>query len=50
MTWPSPTQDVDILCSACQVCQLTEKEHQKYGLLPPNVADNLTPGIWSVYI
>ena len=26
MTWPDLTQDVEHLCSPCQVCQLTKNE------------------------
>ena len=40
MTWPGLTQDVEHLCSTCQVCQLTKKERKKYGLLPPKVAES----------
>jgi hypothetical protein len=34
MTWPGITQDVDCLCSTCQVCQMTKKEraNKKYGM------------------
>ena len=40
MTWPGLTQDVERLCSTCQVCQLTKKERKKYGLLPPKIAES----------
>ena len=40
MTWPGLTPDVERLCSTCQVCQLTKKERQKYGLLPPKIAES----------
>ena len=40
MTWPGLTQDVECLCSTCQVCQLTKKERKKYGLLPPKIAES----------
>jgi Integrase zinc binding domain len=39
MTWPGVTQDVERLCSTCQVCQRTKKEHKKYGFLPPKLAE-----------
>jgi hypothetical protein len=40
MTWPGLTQDVERLCSTCQVCQMTKKERKKYGLLPPKIAES----------
>jgi hypothetical protein len=40
MTWPGRTQDVERLCSTCQVCQMTKKERKKYGLLPPKIAES----------
>jgi hypothetical protein len=40
MTWPGLTQDVELLCSTCQVCQLTKWERKKYGLLPPKTAES----------
>jgi hypothetical protein len=42
MTCPGLTQDVERLCSTCQVCQMTkkEKERKKYGLLPPKIAES----------
>jgi Integrase zinc binding domain len=40
MTWPGLTQDIERLCSTCQVCQLSKIERQKYGLLPPNTAES----------
>ena len=40
MTWPGLTQDVEHLCSICQVCQLTKNERKKYGLLPPKKAES----------
>jgi hypothetical protein len=42
MTWPDITQDVERLCSTCQVCQMTKKERarKKYGLLPPKIAES----------
>ena len=40
MTWPGLTQDVERLCSTCQVCQLTKKERKKYGLMPPKIAES----------
>jgi hypothetical protein len=44
MTWPGLTQDVERLCSTCQVCQMTKKENtrKKYGLLPPKIAESNT--------
>jgi hypothetical protein len=44
MTWPGLAQDVHRLCSTCQVCQMTKKEHtrKKYGLLPPKIAETDT--------
>jgi hypothetical protein len=47
MTWPGLTQDVDCLCSTCQVCQMTKKEHmhKKYGLLPPKIAESKTQSL-----
>jgi hypothetical protein len=38
MTWPGLTQDVERLCSTCQICQLTKRERKKYGLLPQKIA------------
>jgi Integrase zinc binding domain len=38
MTWPGLTQEDRHFCSTCPVCQLTKKEHKKYGLLPPKKA------------
>jgi hypothetical protein len=40
MTWHSITQDVERLCSTCQVCQITNKDRKKYGLLPPKIAES----------
>jgi hypothetical protein len=40
MTWPGLTQDVDFLCSTCQICQITKKERKKYGLLSPKIAES----------
>jgi Integrase zinc binding domain len=40
MTWPDLRQDVERLCSACQVCQVTNKECKKYGLLPPKTEES----------
>jgi Integrase zinc binding domain len=40
MTWPGLTQDMELFCSTCLVCQLTKKEHKKYGLLPPKTAES----------
>ena len=37
MTWPGLTQDVERLCSTCQVFQLKKKERKKYALLPPKI-------------
>jgi hypothetical protein len=36
--------NIDCLCSTCQVCQMTKKEHtpKKYGLLPPKIAESET--------
>jgi hypothetical protein len=44
MIWPGLTQDVERLCSSCQVCQMTKKERasKKYGLLPPKIAESDT--------
>jgi hypothetical protein len=39
MTLPDLTQDIEHLCSTCQVCQMTKKERKKYGLLPPKIAE-----------
>jgi hypothetical protein len=36
------TLNIDCLCSTCQVCQMTKKEHKKYGLLPPKIAESDT--------
>jgi hypothetical protein len=42
MTWPGLTQDLKIycLCSICQVCQMTKKDHKKNGLLPPKISES----------
>jgi hypothetical protein len=40
MTWPDLTQDLECLCSTCQVCQMTKKERKKYGLLPSKIAES----------
>jgi hypothetical protein len=42
MTWPGLTQDVEhcILCSTCQIYQMTKKDRRKYGLLPPKIAES----------
>jgi hypothetical protein len=40
MTWPGFIQDSELLCSICPVCQLTKKEHKKYGLLPPKTPES----------
>jgi hypothetical protein len=40
MTWPGLTQDVERLYSTCQICQITKKEHKKYGLLLPKIAES----------
>jgi hypothetical protein len=40
MTWPGLTQDVERLCSTCQVCQMIKKERKKYGLLPSKIAES----------
>jgi hypothetical protein len=34
--------NIDYLCSTCQVCQMTKKDHtrKKYGLLPPKIAES----------
>ena len=40
MTWPGFTQDVECLCSTCEVCQLTKEERKRYGLLPPKIAES----------
>jgi hypothetical protein len=40
MTWPALTQDVDRLCSTCQVCQMTKEERKKYGLIPTKIAES----------
>jgi hypothetical protein len=32
--------NIDCLFSTCQVCQMTKKEHKKYGLLPPKIAES----------
>jgi hypothetical protein len=47
MIWPGLSQDVEHLCSTCQVCQMTKKERKrkKYGLLPPKIAESDT-GPW----
>jgi hypothetical protein len=45
MTWPGLTQDVERLCSTCQVCQMTKKERKKYGLLPPITAESVTQSL-----
>jgi hypothetical protein len=45
MKWPSLTQDVEGLCSTCQVCQMTKKERKKYGLLPPKIAESDTQSL-----
>jgi hypothetical protein len=44
MTWPGLTQDIEHLCSTCQVCQMTKKECTRkiYGLLPPKIAESDT--------
>jgi hypothetical protein len=44
MTWPVLTQDVERLCSTCQVCQMTKEAYvrKKYGLLPPKIAESDT--------
>jgi hypothetical protein len=44
MTWPGLTQDVERLCSTCQLCQMTKKERirNKYELLPPKIAESDT--------
>jgi hypothetical protein len=44
VTWTGLTQDVDCLCSTCQVCQMTKKERsrKKYGLLPPKITESDT--------
>jgi hypothetical protein len=31
---------IDILCSTCQVCQMTKKKRKKYGLLSPKIAES----------
>jgi hypothetical protein len=45
MTWPGLTQDVERLCSTCQVYQMTKKERKKYGLLPPKIAESYTQSL-----
>jgi hypothetical protein len=40
ITWPGLTQDVEHWYSTCQVCQMTNKERKKYGLLPPKIAES----------
>jgi hypothetical protein len=47
MTWPGLTQDVECLCSTCQICQMTKKERarKKYGLLPPKIAESDTASL-----
>jgi hypothetical protein len=42
MTWPDLTQDVERICSTCQVCQMTKKEHtrKKYGLISPKIKES----------
>ena len=40
MAWPGLKQDLERLCSPCQVCQLTKKERKKYELLPPKIAES----------
>jgi hypothetical protein len=40
MTWPGITQDVERLCSTSSVCQLTQRERKKNGLLPPKIAES----------
>jgi hypothetical protein len=46
MIWLGLTQEVEHLCSTCQVCQTTKKNRKKYGLLPPKIAesDNVSLG------
>jgi hypothetical protein len=45
MTWTGLTQDVERLCSTCQICQMTKKERKKYGLLPPKIAESDTQSL-----
>lgn len=33
--WPNMRKTVKDVCSKCGICQLTKKQHTKYGLLPP---------------
>jgi hypothetical protein len=40
MTWSDLTLDVERICSTCPVCQLTKRERNKYGLLPPRTAES----------
>jgi hypothetical protein len=39
--------NTDCLCSTCQVCQMTKKDHtrKKYGLLPPKIAESDTQSL-----
>jgi hypothetical protein len=32
--------NIDCLCSTCQVCQMTNMDCKKYGLLPPKIAES----------
>jgi hypothetical protein len=40
--WPGLTQDVERLCSTCQVCQMTKKERiiKIYELFPPKITES----------
>jgi hypothetical protein len=42
MTFLGLTQDIEILCPICQVCQMTKEEHKrkKYRLLPSKIAES----------
>jgi hypothetical protein len=46
MTWPGLTQDVEhgLFIFTCQVFQMTNKHREinKYGLLPPKIAESDT--------
>jgi hypothetical protein len=39
--------NIDYLCSTCQVCQMTKKNHsnKKYGLLMPKIAESDTESL-----
>jgi hypothetical protein len=32
--------NIGCLCSTCQVCQMTQYERRKYGLLPPKITES----------